>query len=417
MHAFLLAVSSLRARPVFSGLAMLSVATAIALLCGLYLLSGAVAAGFQRNAEGIDVVIGAKGSKLQLVLSSVYHADIPSGNIDSGALAGLRADPKIRAAIPLVIGDSYRGWRVVGTTPDYIEHYGADFAGGRLFTGPFEAVAGAATGLAVGHSFAAVHGLSTGDGDIHDDHPYKIVGVLKPSGTVLDRLILTSVESVQQLHAAPHSHDHEEAGEHEHGQHDAHHHDEDEHEASAAHQITAILVKTRSPLDTVNLPRQIDRQTDMMAAVPAFEMTRLSKNFGIGQDAVTAGGIILLLLSTLMMFCTLGAGLSARQYDLAVMRVLGASPATLFSTVMWEGLLVGTLGAAIGIASGHVVAALVASAVPGFQGIVALSSLWHLSIIDAALLGAGALAGFLAALPSAITAFKLDIAGLLARGT
>ena len=237
-----LAVANLGLSPLTSAVNVLLMALGTASIVLLLLAGSQLSETMSRDARGVDLVLGATGSPVQLVLSAVYHADVPTGNIRLEEAERWADDPRVQTAIPMSLGDSYRGYRIVGTTADYVELYGADLATGRLWGGALEAVAGSAVarsvGLGVGSSFAGAHGLEEG-GHSHDSDPYRVVGVLEPTGTVLDRLILTSLESVWVLHAAEASHAHEHvdgaAGEHghddehDHGHDDGHARDHDDH--------------------------------------------------------------------------------------------------------------------------------------------------------------------------------------------
>lgn len=397
--ALSLAAASIRSRALHSGLSILAAAAGVALLTAIFLLSGAIQDGLGRNARGIDVAVGAKGSPAQLVLSAIYHSDVPNGNIEMKDYQKLARNPHVKQAIPLALGDNYKGWRIVGTTADYLSLYRAEMREGHVFTKPFEAVAGALTGLKIGDRFAALHGFAADSDDVHDFHLYDIVGVARPTGTVLDRLIVTPVESVQQLHSHPGADDPDAAE-----------------ELKLGHQITAVLVKTRSPLDILNLPREINRSTDMLAASPAYQMARLSQNLGFGRDVLTALGIGVVILSMLMLLSSLASGLSARRYDLAVLRVLGASPGMLFTTVIAEGLILGAAGTAAGLVAGHIIAFAIAASVPSLAGIVPPAPLLYPQSLDAACLALGLGAGLLAGLVPALSAKRTDIAGLLAKG-
>ena len=394
-----LALAALRSRPLHSALSITAAASGVALLCAIFLLSQAIADGLTRNARGIDIVAGAKGSPTQLVLSAIYHSDVPNGNIEMEDYQQVAHNPAVKQAIPLALGDNYRGWRIVGTTPDYLTLYHAEMAQGHAFTKPFEAVAGALTGLKMGDKFAALHGFAADSDDVHNFHLYEIVGVAKPTGTVLDRLITTPVESVQQLHSHPDADD-----------------PDAKEELKLGHQITAILIKVKSPVAILNLPREINRSTNILAASPSYQMTRLSQSLGMGRDVLTALGIGIVVLSTLMLLSTLASSLTARRYDLAVLRVLGASPATLSTTVIAEGLALSGIGAVIGLVAGHVIAAAIAASVPSLQGILLPASLLRPQAIDVAFLAVGLGAGLLAGIVPACAAARTDIAGLLARG-
>lgn len=398
-NAFSLALASIRSRRLNTMLCVAASATGIALLCTVFLLSQAIDKGFSRNAEGIDIVIGAKGSPLQLVLSSVYHADVPNGNIDIKDAEHIAHNPQVKQAIPLAIGDSFRGWRIVGTTPDYLALYNATYAEGHIWQQPFDAVAGALTGLKIGAQFPAVHGLSIDSDDVHHFHLYKIVGTLKPTGTVLDRLIITSVSSVQELHKHPDLGDPDAAE-----------------EQKIGHEVTALLLKTKSPIAIMNLPRQINNSSNLLAASPGYEMTRLASSLGIGREVLTVLGIGFIALSALMLLSTLASSLTARRYDLGVLRVLGASPLMLSGTVMAEGVILSAIGAVSGIIAGHILAYAIASNVGNLKGVVLPSGFLTLQTIDGIFLLIGLGAGIVAGLVPAISAGRMDIAALLARG-
>ena len=399
MNAFTLAFASIRNRALHSGLSIAAAAAGIALLTAIFLLSGAIQEGMERNSRGIDIVAGAKGSPTQLVLSAIYHTDVPNGNIEMQDYQTLLNNPQIKQAIPMAFGDNYKGWRIIGTTPDYISHYDAKMAEGQIFSEPFEAVAGALTGLKIGDQFAALHGFSAEVDDVHDFHLYKIVGVLKPSGTVLDRLITTPVESVQQLHRHPHADDPDAAE-----------------ELQLGHQITAVLIKVKSPMAIMNLPREINKSTNILAASPSYQMARLSKSLGFGRDVLTALGGGIVVLSILMLLSSLASSLSARSYDLAILRVMGASREMLFLTVIMEGLALSAAGAIIGLVIGHIAAALIAMIVPSLAGVILPESMLLPVPNDALFLLIGLTAGLIAGLVPAVSAGRTDIATLLAKG-
>lgn len=399
MNAVSLALASIRSRALQASLCIVAAGAGFALLSAIFLLSQSIESSFLRNASGIDVVIGAKGSPLQLVLSAVYHADVPTGNIEAEDYEKLKHNPKIKEIIPLALGDNYRGFRIVGTVPDYLALYDASFSAGDVFRQPFDAVAGAFTQLKVGDRFAGAHGLSADSDDIHKFHLYRITGVLKPTGTVLDRLILTSVESVQELHRHPDLGDPDAAE-----------------ELKIGHQVTALLVKVRSPLATINLPREINKTSSLLAANPAYEITRLSESLGFGRDLLTALGAGFIALSALMLLSSLASSLSARRYDLGVLRVLGASPLTLSGTVIAEGMMLSAAGTFAGIFAGHLLAFAVAKTVTSLQGLVLPSGMLSLQPMDGWLLALGLGAGLLAGAVPALSAARTDIASILAKG-
>jgi len=199
----LLAWRLLAHRPAVALLNLAALALGLAALVFVMVSADQVSARFARDLRGVDLVVGAKGSPLQLILAGVFHLDIPPGNIPAGLEAEMAALPTVARAIPLSLGDSFRGHRIVGTRHGLIEQHGASLAAGRLWEGPMQAVLGASvaqdTGLALGASLVGQHGLGEGGGG-HDAHPLTVVGVLAPTGGVIDRLILTDVTTVWQVH-------------------------------------------------------------------------------------------------------------------------------------------------------------------------------------------------------------------------
>ncbi|MEM1435898.1 MAG: FtsX-like permease family protein [Pseudomonadota bacterium] len=235
-----LAWANLRNSPLSSAINVLLMALGTLSIVLLLLVSAQLSERLSRDARGIDLVLGAQGSPVQLVLSAVYHADLPPGNIPLEAAERWIEDPRIATAVPLALGDSHRGFRIVGTTESFLSFYSVDLAVGTAWQRPLEAVLGATvaqqTGMAAGSRFAGVHGMAEG-GHVHEQQPYTVTGVLAPTGTIVDRLILTSLQSVWELHESE-SAEHDHATGHEHdGAHDAAHDDEHEgeHESDDAH--------------------------------------------------------------------------------------------------------------------------------------------------------------------------------------
>ena len=407
-NALSLALSSIFSKPLSSFLCVFSTACAIGLLTSLFLLTNGLENGFIKNSKNIDVVLGAKGSPLQLVLSSVYQIDIPNGNIDMNDVQKIIKNPQIKKAVPIAVGDNYKGWRVVGTTADYLGLYDLKISEGQIFQKPFEVLAGFATGLKIGDTFVATHGFSADGSDVHEDAIYKVVGVLERSGTVADKLLITSIKSIQESHE---HHDHHEDEEH-------HKHDDHlAHDEKFSEEVTAVFLQVKNPMAVMTLPREINKNENLLAASPSYEMAKLSKNFGIGENFVVMLSLGLMGITILMLFSNLASNLVARQYDLAVLRVLGASPATIFLTVLFEGIFIGLGGAMVGILMGHGVAYMTVLNVPSLQAMMMPFDMLKFHLNDFYLISLGLISGFFAALLPAISASKIDIAALLSKGS
>ncbi len=399
--------ANLLERPLVNALNITVLAIGTAMLSVLIQFSGHMDRQLTRDLAGVDLVVGAKGSPLQLILSSLLHMDTPTGNIPFSEVERLQHDRFVRSATPVALGDSFRGFRLVGTTPEFTTLYSATLADGRVWQQSGEVVIGARVhtllGMNRGQRFISAHGLDqSGGGHAHEQHPYEVVGVLEETGTVLDRLILTSLDSI--WHAHGHGEDHEEA---EHGAHD-------DHVADHELEVTAILVRYASPRAALVLPRQINAQPGLQAAAPAIEVTRvLELSSGIAAAARVIG-VALAITATLGVFASMSNAMAQRAYDIALVRVMGASRRWVMGQCLLEGIILATLGAVLGIALGHAGLALAAAA----SGKLAASGLdgGTLMAREVWLVPAMALLGALAALVPAVRAYRQDISRLLQQG-
>ena len=387
-----ISLAYLRAKPLATALNLLLLALGIATIAVLMLATQQVEERMGHDARGIDMVAGAKGSPMQLVLSAVFHLDAPTGNIPLDDAMALARHRLVKRAIPLALGDSYKGFRIVGTNHDYAAHYGARIAEGSLWAKPMEAVLGAgvarATGLRVGGKFAGAHGLGEG-GEEHEEEPYQVVGVLAPTGTVVDRVVLTSVESVWEVH--------------EHGR-----------PAGGTRELTALLIQYASPLAAVTLPRAVNAGPMLQAASPAYESARLFRMLGVGMEVLRAFGLVLVLAAGLSVFIALTNALQERRYDLAVMRMLGASRAKLMGLLLIEALTLSSAGALLGLALGHVLMELLGAALRAARQVPVTGWTWAPGELWLIVLALGV--GVLAALLPAWRASRAEVAPVLAEG-
>ena len=392
MNLAAISIAYLRARPLATALNLLLLALGIATITVLLLATAQLERRMSTDARGIDLVAGAKGSPMQLVLSAVFHIDAPAGNIPLADALALSKNRAVKKAIPLALGDSFRGYRIVGTNHDYPAHYGATLSQGRLWAEPMEAVLGAevaaATKLAAGATFTGAHGLDQG-GDAHAEEPFKVTGILAATGTVLDRLVLTSIESVWEIH--------EHAG-----------------QATGEKEITALLIQYASPLAAAMLPRQVNASAKLQAASPAYESARLFSMIGVGVEVLRAFGFVLVLVAGLSVFIALLNALEDRRYDLAVMRMLGASRAKLMGLMLLEGVALALAGGIAGIAIGHLFTEVLGAALA--QAKQAAVTGWAWDSREPWLLALAVAVGIAAALMPAWRAYRTDVAPILAEG-
>jgi len=329
MNLFKISWSYIKSKPLDTSLSLLLLAFGVGIISMLLLVEVQLKSQFERNIKDIDLVLGAKGSPLQLILSAVYHIDAPTGNISKTEADRIIKHPFVKAGIPLAYGDNYLNYRIVGTTDAYINHYGAEMESGKAWESDFDAVIGsriaAREGLKIGDKFYSSHGLDQ-EGEQHEDHAFTVVGILKKNSSVLDQLVLCSIESIWKVH--------------EHG--------DSEEVLEEDKQYTAVLLEKKNPMAILTIP-QLLIDSNMQVALPAIEINRLNQNFGIGMRTIRSIAIVIMLLSFVSVFISLYNSLKERKYELALMRSMGGSRSTLFRLILQEGLILTGIGFLLGI--------------------------------------------------------------------
>ena len=338
MKTLALAWRYLWSRPLGAALNVLLLSLGLASITFLLLVGHQLTRAFERDLAGIDVVVGSKGSPMQLILSGVLHIDVPPGNVPLKAVKELTKNPLVASIIPLSLGDNFAGYRIVGTTHAYLDHYDAKLAQGQVWTAPMQVVLGATSArklaLGLGQTFVGSHGLGAG-GHTHGDNPYTVVGILSLTGSVLDRLILTDSASVWKVHEDYTAVD-----------------ADDRKVMEEEREVTMAIVKYKTPMAALSFPRYVNTSTEMQAAAPALEISRLLNMLGLGTDVLRAFAGVLLLTAGLSVFIALWSAVRERQSDLALLRMLGAPPrkvaALLLCEAVWLGLVASALGLLLG---------------------------------------------------------------------
>ena len=401
MKIITLSFKYLCSRPLAAGLNVLRLALGVASITLVLLTSSQIDHAFERDLKGIDVVVGAKGSPMQLILAGVFHIDTPTGNIPLADVKTLQQDPRVATLIPLSLGDSFRGFRIVVTTADYVTHYEAKLVNGVMFKAPLEAVIGAEiasnTGLTTGNSFIGSHGLGA-EGHAHGNTPYQVTGVLAPCACVLDRLILTATESVWRVHEKAMEGD---------TPLDA----EDKKAIEDDREVTLALIRYKSPLAAVSFPRFVNTTTNMQAAAPAIEITRLLRMVGVGTDVLRGFGAVLLLTAGLSVFIALWNAVRERRADLAMLRMLGASPQKVAGLLVCEALWLALLASVLGLMLGHLLTAAVGYLLQAEKSLPVTGWIWLVE--EWAIPAAATVVAVLAALLPAIAAYRVDVQSLL----
>ena len=371
MNISRLSWQNLISNPLNTTLSLLLMTFGVGIISLLFLLNNQIEQQLQANLRGVDMVVGSKGSPLQLILSSIYHIDNPTGNIPYSEAIKIDNNSLVDLTVPLSYGDSYNGFRIVGTTHQYPELYEMSLKKGRLWSRSLEVVLGSTVAqihrLKIGDTFYGTHGLIEG-GHVHDEYAYEVVGIFNHSYTILDQLILTNTQSVWQVHnheVVEQGHEHQECDhehhddEHSHEHHNCdHEHNIEESTASGLElntsipedaMITSLLVKFKSPIGLIQLPRKINETTNLQAAVPALEISRLTNLLGFGVQTINIIAFIIIIVSGLSIFISLYNSLKKRRYELALMRVHGASKWQLVQLVLQEGIILSVIGTVLGL--------------------------------------------------------------------
>lgn len=397
----------------------------------------------ENNSKNIDLVVGAKGSPMQLILSSLYHVDNPTGNIPLAEANTIAENPLVDIATPISLGDNYKGHRIIGTDASFLELYELKITKGNIWKKSFEVVVGAEVAnkqnLKIGDQIHSAHGLSP-EAHVHDDHPFTVVGILSFSNSVVDNLILTSLSSVWDVHGISHedehlhndSHNHE-AHMHNHEEH--HHHDEsnDDHIDEFVKEkptstegfvknigqellqdqgveITALLIKYRSPAAISVIPRIVNQNTQMQAASPALESSRIFSLLGVGLDSLTVLAYVVMMIAALSVFISLYNALKARKYDMAIMRTLGATKNKLFTIIIVEGFIITLIGGVLGLLIGHFILYYISNQTSQSADFI---EVFKFNIADIYVLIGAIILGIIAAIIPALKAYNTTISNTL----
>jgi putative ABC transport system permease protein len=403
VNIFKLSIKNIFNKPLSSSISLALLVLGVGIISLLLQLNTLIKDQMDNNLRGIDMVVGAKGSPLQLILSSVYHIDSPTGNISLAEAETISNNRMVGSSIKILYGDNYKGFRIVGAEKKFIELYKGVIKEGKDWDNPYEVLVGSKVyeklKINLGDELISSHGLRE-TGQSHDEGTFKVVGLLKPSNSVIDQLIITSPQSVWDIHE---THDHDEhENEHEH----EHEHEHDNRE------ITAMLIKFKSPMNIIQFPRQINENTNLQAAVPSYEISRLFKLFGFGIETLSYLAYLIIIVSGFSLFINLFNSMRERKYEMALIRTLGASRFQLSTMIIFESLVLTISGFILGLLFSRF-------------GVMFVSSLMEESINynlnslkilneEYWLLGLSVLIGVVSSLIPAIQVYKMNISKILA---
>lgn len=345
---------SIANRRLSAALTVMAVALAVAMLLGVERLRHDARAGFEQTISGTDLVVGARSGPLQLLLYAVFHMGSATNNVSWASIQHLAEHPRVAWLVPLSLGDSHRGFRVVGTTGGFFDHYrhGRDqslrFTAGRSFDGIFEAVVGADVAARLGYREGEQIVISHGAGEVsfveHDDKPFTVVGILSRTGTPIDRAVLVGLEAIEAIHVdwqggvpmpgiriAP------------------------EYVKKfdlTPKAVTAALVGLKSRTAVFSVQRHVNTYPDepLLAVLPGATLQDLWSLMAVAEQAMLVVSALVVVVGLAGLVAVVVAGLGERRRELAILRALGASPPQILALVALESLLLSVIGCLLGVA-------------------------------------------------------------------
>lgn len=348
MILFKLAYKSLLNRRASVLLTLLTIAISVMLLLSIERVRVDAKSSFSNTISGTDLIVGARTGDIQLLLSSVFRIGHTNNGVSWQSYQYITKQHGVKWSIPISLGDSHKGQAVLGTTLDYFKHYRfakkqpLAFTQGQAFSSINEVVIGSevASKLAykIGDEIVISHGMGNTSFHHHDDNPFKVVGILKPTGTPVDKTLHVPLAAIELIHGGGH-HDHDD------------HHDHSSH-ALVGHpkQITAFLMGFDSPLYTLQIRRNINqfKPEPLLAIMPTVTLKELWEMLAIIEKILLLFSFVVVIISLLGMLTTLLANLNQRRRELAILRSVGARPWQLFSLISIESLLTTFLGCLVG---------------------------------------------------------------------
>ncbi|AWL11576.1 putative ABC transporter permease [Saliniradius amylolyticus] len=380
-----IARASLWNRKLTAFLTAFSIAVSVFILLGVDHLKNELEASFGRTVSGVDVIVGPRTGPVNLLLYSVFRIGNPTNNISWQTVETLKDSPQVDWMVPISLGDSHKGYAVMGTSEAYFERfkYGDKqplaFAQGRAFASEQEVVLGAAVAEKLGYKLNESITLSHGTGEVsftqHKGHPLKIVGILSPTGTPVDQTVHVDLGAIAAIHdtssrpkigqrigAKPKPADHHEHDEHKHDSHDHH----DDHDAEPKHQehsehahqhhqpdsVTALLVGLKTRIGVLQFQRQVNQFKDeaLLGIIPGVALSQLWEMMGMVQGALSLVAALVLVASLLGMMTMLLASLREREREIAVLRAIGAPSRVVLLLIEIEAVLITLVGAVMGYA-------------------------------------------------------------------
>lgn len=391
-----LALASLRARALAVLLVIISLTCALVMLLSLERIQDAAKNGFDQSISGVDLIVGPRSGGIELVLYTVFHLGRPTSNITTETVDDLVKDPSIDWWVPIALGDSHRGFRVVATTPDYFKHIkvhsndSLEFSAGEAFGTVNEVVIGASVaktlGYALGDSLYLSHGSGEALGKVHDDFSFRITGILAPTGTPNDQAVFVGLDGYELIHLGWQSGtrafridtlDLSQIPE----------------DALKPDTVTAVFVGLKSKLALFPFARLVNEYPEeaVSAIVPGIALAELWSIVGMVDRVFAFLSALIIAISLITMITMTIASLEARTREMTILRATGASPRYLAGLVLLEAALIGLtaiIGAIVIVSGSTVLAQDLLATRLGIAPDIAWITVGELKIL-AAIFGAG----------------------------
>lgn len=392
-----LALRSLAARWLTVSLTILAIALSVALFLGVEKLRNGAKASFADTISGTDLIVGARSGSVQLLLYSVFRIGNATNNVTWESFEDIREMPGVAWAVPLSLGDSHQGYRVLGTTTEYFDRYkfragqGLEFTSGAPFDDVFDAVLGADVAAALGYKLddpiIVSHGIASFTH--HDDKPFRVAGVLAKTGTPVDRTVIVSLEGIEAIHV-------DWVGG---GQSSVKVTAEQARTLDLSPKaITAAMIGVESKLRIFTLQRAINDYSEepLLAVLPGVALQELWAVVGVAETALLGVSLMVVATALIGMAAMIFAGLNERRREMAILRSVGAGPGLIMTMLVAEAALIAAAGAAVGVVLLYVGLASLQTWLDATYGIyIPSTGLGEREMITlAAAVGAGALAGF-----------------------
>ena len=332
-----LALRSLRSRLLTTSLTVASIALSVTLLVGIEHVRAGVRESFAGTIRGVDLIVGARGGTLQVLLSAVFGIGSPAGSVTVATFERWQRHPAVKWAAPYTLGDSHRGFRVVGTTEEFFRRYRfrndgrVQFAQGRAATSHSDVVVGSEVAerlkYTIGSPIVVVHGLVDIGTSSHEAHPFQVVGILGRTFTPIDRSVYVTLDGIAAIHGT----------------------------AVAVPQpqlLTAFFIGTKNRFEALMLQREMntDLTEPLTAVIPGVALGELWKNIGSAEVGLQVVAIFAVAIGLTGMLVALYSSLEARRREMAIFRAIGAGPRTIVALLVLESAMLTLVGCAIGVA-------------------------------------------------------------------